>query len=203
MIRACLRVAIAAQRCLTVPVSRCVAWVAAHGDDLLADLRVTSLRPEADCPLRLSIAEPLLPARILGQATKGITDRRGMLLLIEVVAVGFRVMKPNMVRRCHAREIRGQVVASIEVDVVAMGPCSICIHAMAQIPLVSESMCRHEMAIQRLVNLLITPDQLPIERHQRLTRAQSRGQAASTRRAARIRDPAWRGSLRRCRARSP
>jgi hypothetical protein len=68
----------------------------------------------------LSVAELLLPRGTLGQATKRITNRRGVLLTIELVAVRFGVMQANMIGRWHALDVRGPIVASVEVDVVAM-----------------------------------------------------------------------------------
>src|SRR6188472_2392249 len=120
------------------------------------DARVTWIFPKIMGAPGLRGGELHLPSGVRSQPRKRIPDGTAMLERIELVAVALGVMQPNVIRCNHSLDVRGPVVAAIEIDMVAMGSRLIDIDTVAHVPFVRQPVRRKQMAVYRLIDHLVT-----------------------------------------------
>jgi hypothetical protein len=134
----------------------------------LANRCVSRIVPELARALFLRGRKPQPPGSVHRKPGERIADGGTVRLPIEAVAVAFIVMEANRIRRRHALDVRGPVVAAVEVDVMPVCARNIGVKSPAQIPFIGEPVRRIQVTVQWLIHGLVAAYQLAVQGHQRM-----------------------------------
>src|SRR5208283_4065755 len=96
---------------------------------------------------RLHAGEMVAPLRILRSSEQCLSYSRAMSLGIEFFSVAFPVVETNVLRRRHPLNVGRPVVATIEVQMMAMRARAVSVYFVPDVPLVRQSMRRIKMPV--------------------------------------------------------